>query len=180
MCHAPASQWTEALPLVLLGMRSAWKGDLQGSSAELVYGEPLRLPGQFLCPDDDYLTADVTQYATRLRAYMAKLSPRQTSWHGASSFYVPRDLHTTSHVFVRQDRVRGALEPPYAGPYKVVSRQPKYFTLEVNNKSVTVSIDRLKPVYIAREAQVPAEQVDDDVKRTSSGRRVRFPDYYRP
>ncbi|XP_075990345.1 uncharacterized protein LOC142985996 [Anticarsia gemmatalis] len=147
-------------------MRSAWKGDFQGSSAELVYGEPLRLPGQFLCPDDDYLTADVTQYATRLRAYMAKLSPRQTFWHGASSFYVPRDLHTTSHVFVRQDRV--------------VSRQPKYFTLEVNNKSVTVFIDRLKPAYIAREAQVPAEQVDDDVKRTSSGRRVRFPDYYRP
>ncbi|XP_028161690.1 uncharacterized protein K02A2.6-like [Ostrinia furnacalis] len=180
MCHAPASQWTEALPLVLLGMRSAWKEDLQSSPAELVYGEALRLPGQFLCPKDDYLTADVTQYATRLRACMAKLAPRPTTWHSTSAFYVPRDLHTSSHVFVRQDRVRGALEPPYAGPYKVLSRQPKYFTLDVNAKNVNVSIDRLKAAYESKEVQKTAQPAEEDVMRTSSGRRVRLPDFYRP
>jgi hypothetical protein len=31
--------WTDALPLVLLGIRSEWK-DLNASSAELVYGSP--------------------------------------------------------------------------------------------------------------------------------------------
>ncbi|KAL0851260.1 hypothetical protein ABMA28_007096 [Loxostege sticticalis] len=164
MCHAPDSKWTEALPLVLLGMRSAWKEDLQLN-----------------CPKDDYQTADVTQYATRLRAYMVKLSPRPTTWHtSTSTFYIPRDLQTSSHVFIRQDRVRGALEPPYAGPYKVVNRQPKYFTLDVNAKNVNVSIDRLKPAYATKEAQVPAHPADDDVKKTSSGRRVRLPDFYRP
>lgn len=180
MCHA--SQWTEALPLVLLGMRNAWKEDLQTSPAELVYGEPLRLPGQFLCPTDDYKTADVTQYATRLRAYMAKLSPRPTAWHTTTSFYVPRNLHTSSHVFVRQDRMRGALESPYTGPYKIVNRQPKYFTLDINGKTANVSVDRLKPAYIAKEAQVPVQPVtaQEDIKRTSSGRRVRLPDFYRP
>ncbi|KAL0870467.1 hypothetical protein ABMA27_005462 [Loxostege sticticalis] len=181
MCHAPDSQWTEALPLVLLGMRSAWKEDLQSSPAELVYGEPLRLPGQFLSPRDDSQTADVTQYATRLRAYMVKLTPRPTTWHtSTSTFYIPRDLQTSSHVFIRQDRVRGPLEPPYAGPYKVVNRQPKYFTLDVNAKNVNVSIDRLKPAYVTKEAQVLARPADDDVKKTSSGRRVRLPDFYRP
>lgn len=177
MCHAPASQWTEALPLVLLGMRSAWKEDLQSSPAELVYGEPLRLPGQFLCPNDDHKTADVTQYATRLRAYMANLSPRSTTWHTNSSFYIPRDLHTSSHIFIRQDRVRGSLEPPYAGPYKVVKRQLKYYTVEVNAKNVNVSIDRLKPAYMTKEAQVA---IQPDSKQTSSGRRVKLPDFYRP
>jgi transposase InsO family protein len=39
MCH-DGRQWTEALPLVLLGIRAASK-DLQASVAELVYGEPL-------------------------------------------------------------------------------------------------------------------------------------------
>jgi hypothetical protein len=34
-------RWTEALPLVILGMRTAFKEDLQASVAELVYGEPL-------------------------------------------------------------------------------------------------------------------------------------------
>ncbi|KAL0809105.1 hypothetical protein ABMA28_012730 [Loxostege sticticalis] len=43
-CHAEPS-WTESLPIVLLGIRSAIKEDLNTSSAELVYGEPLRLPG---------------------------------------------------------------------------------------------------------------------------------------
>jgi hypothetical protein len=49
MCHAD-QQWTEALPLVLLGIRTAFKEDLQASVAELVYGEPLRLPGELLTP----------------------------------------------------------------------------------------------------------------------------------
>jgi transposase InsO family protein len=47
MCHAD-QQWTEALPLVLLGIRTAFKEDLQASVAELVYGKPLRIPGELL------------------------------------------------------------------------------------------------------------------------------------
>jgi transposase InsO family protein len=39
MCLA-YQQWTEALPLGLLGIRTAFKEDLQASVAELVYGEP--------------------------------------------------------------------------------------------------------------------------------------------
>ena len=38
-------QWTETLPLVLLGICTAFKKDLQSSAAEVVYGEPLRTPG---------------------------------------------------------------------------------------------------------------------------------------
>jgi hypothetical protein len=40
MCHAD-QHWTEVLPLVLLGIRTAFKEDLQASVAELVYGELL-------------------------------------------------------------------------------------------------------------------------------------------
>ena len=42
--------WADRLPWVMLGLRSAPKDDLQASSAELVYGQPLRVPGEFL-PD---------------------------------------------------------------------------------------------------------------------------------
>jgi hypothetical protein len=49
MCHA-SQQWTETLPLVLLSIRTAFKTDLQASSAELVYGEPPRFPGELLTP----------------------------------------------------------------------------------------------------------------------------------
>ena len=43
--HTPS--WTDVLPLVLLGIRSTIKKYLQASSAELVYGSPVRLPGEF-------------------------------------------------------------------------------------------------------------------------------------
>ncbi|GFR09961.1 uncharacterized protein TNCT_692641 [Trichonephila clavata] len=49
VCHTDSS-WLLALPVVLLGIRSVFKKDLQSSSAELVYGEPLRLPGEFISP----------------------------------------------------------------------------------------------------------------------------------
>lgn len=189
MCHA-SPQWTETLPLVLLGMRSSWKEDLQSSPAELVYGETLRLPGQFLSTDDSFTTADITQYASRLQSHMAKLRPRPTSWHSSSTspFYIPRDLSTSSHVFLRQDHVRGSLQPPYAGPYKVIERQPKFFTLDVKGKTVSVSIDRLKPAYTEKEDPNPmSEQPTSQPaiartaeRQTRSGRKVRFPDFYRP
>lgn len=194
MCHTTL-QWTEALPLVLLGMRSAWKEDLQTSAAELVYGEPLCLPGQFLSPSDDFSSDDITQYANRLRAHIQKLTPKPAAWHSSSPFYVPRDLQTTSHVFLRQDRVRASLEPPYVGPYSIIKREPKFFTLDVSGKRTNVSIDRLKPAYMAKDVPttksatpivesepqpIPATEPSSTEKRTRSGRRVHFPDFYRP
>ncbi len=43
-------RWIERLPWVLLGLRTVPKEDLQSSSAELVYGQTLRVPGDFI-PD---------------------------------------------------------------------------------------------------------------------------------
>jgi transposase InsO family protein len=49
ICHAD-QHWTEAFPLVLLGICTAFKTDLQ---AELFCGEPLRIPGEILTPTTD-------------------------------------------------------------------------------------------------------------------------------
>ncbi len=40
--------WHSQLPWVLLGLRAAPKEDCGLSSSEMVYGEPLVLPGEFL------------------------------------------------------------------------------------------------------------------------------------
>ena len=45
--HGASTHWVEALPLVLLSIRTAVKSDLQCSVAKLVYGTTLRLPGEF-------------------------------------------------------------------------------------------------------------------------------------
>ncbi|KAE8737574.1 hypothetical protein FOCC_FOCC016963 [Frankliniella occidentalis] len=65
MCYTNTS-WVEALPLVLLGMRTAFKEDLQTTTAELVYGEPLRLPADLLtAPPAD--ASSPSELLTRLR-----------------------------------------------------------------------------------------------------------------
>ena len=44
------NQWTEMLPMTLLGICTALKEDITCTAAELVYGTTLRLPGQFFAP----------------------------------------------------------------------------------------------------------------------------------
>ncbi|XP_068627447.1 uncharacterized protein [Battus philenor] len=103
MCHQNTG-WTEALPLVLLGIRTAWKEDIKASAAELVYGETLRLPGEFFVPNK--ASPDVTDFVSRLRLHMARLSPEPASRHGKKTFYVPKDLATAEFVFLRQDTAK--------------------------------------------------------------------------
>ena len=50
MARYPLADWMVHLPLVLLGVRSAVREDSGTSPTELLYGTPLRLPGQLL-PD---------------------------------------------------------------------------------------------------------------------------------
>lgn len=49
-------RWKNELPVVLLGLRASVKEDLQCSSAELVYGQPLRLPAEFFTQSHDTLS----------------------------------------------------------------------------------------------------------------------------
>ena len=45
-CHAD-DRWNDILSTILLGIRAAYREDLHASAAELVYGETIRLRGEF-------------------------------------------------------------------------------------------------------------------------------------
>ncbi|GFU15025.1 hypothetical protein NPIL_94821 [Nephila pilipes] len=42
-------QWITVLPSLLLEFHAIWKEDLQATTAEMIYGAPIKLPGEFLC-----------------------------------------------------------------------------------------------------------------------------------
>jgi cleavage and polyadenylation specificity factor subunit 1 len=108
MCHAD-QHWTDALPLVLLGVRRAFKTDLQALVAELVYGEPLRILGELLTPTTD--PVEPAHLITQIRQHMARLRPVPAARHTSPATFVHKDLHNCTHV-LRQNAIRRALEPP--------------------------------------------------------------------
>ena len=78
---AAGNAWADQLPWVLLGLRTIVKKDLKASSAKLVYGERLTVPGDFIAPPAD---ADAAQLLSRLREEVQQLRPIPTSCHGES------------------------------------------------------------------------------------------------
>lgn len=140
-------RWTEALPTVLLGIRTAVKQDIGCTCAELVYGTTLCLPGEFLDPALDTSTADPAAYATRLRSTMQFLKAPTMRTQPDRKVHIDQGLLSGSHAFIRRDAHRKPLQPPYDGPFKIIQRSEKHFTMDVNGRHDVISLDRLKPAH---------------------------------
>ena len=136
--------WIDSLPLVLLGLRSAIKEDLNCSSAELVYGTPLRLPGEMFHPTPK---VQPIEFLEKLRKIFQNIRPIPTATHGRKNFFVAPNFFNTSHFFLFNNVNHGSLSPSYIGPYKVLKKSEKYFDIEIDNTPKRISIDRLKPAF---------------------------------
>ncbi|XP_050028258.1 uncharacterized protein [Dermacentor andersoni] len=140
--------WMEALPLILLGIRTAVKTDIGCSAAELVYGTTLRLPGEFFTSSPQDGCTAIAAYALRLRDIMENLRTTPPRRAAPPAVYVPSELVSCTHVFVRHDAVHRPLQPPYNGPFRVLRRGEKQLTINVRGRHEVVSLDRLKPAHI--------------------------------
>jgi hypothetical protein len=74
---------------------------------------------------------DPAHLINELRQHMAHLRPVPAARHTSPSTFVHSDLESCTHVFVRQNTTRRALELPYSGPYRVLSRRVKTATSRV-------------------------------------------------
>ena len=135
------NNWINELPIVLLGIRTTLKEDLSCSSADLVYGTTLRLPGDFFTAPT---VMDPTSFVSQLRHTMQSQQFIPTTWHVSDKSYVPPDLHSASHVYVRHDGYKPPLSRPYKGPFAVLQRSAKHFTIDIDGKPTEISLDRLK------------------------------------
>ena len=95
-----SANWLDELPWVLLGIRTAPKEDLQASSAELVYGAPLSVPGDSLATPT--MSLSPTRYLQCLRDVVNSFTPAPTTTHGTPPVSVPASLHAAKFVFVRR------------------------------------------------------------------------------
>ncbi|GFT68004.1 retrovirus-related Pol polyprotein from transposon opus [Nephila pilipes] len=109
----------------------------------MMYGTNIKLPGEFFDPPT--IKMDQETFVSQLQKCMEQLKTvPSSSVNKHQKIFVHKHLRSCSHVFVRIDRIRKALEPPYQGPYRVVERSENFFTLSMKNKNVNISIDRQK------------------------------------
>lgn len=152
----PETPWTQALPSVLLGMRTTFKEDLQASPAEMLFGTSLRIPGEFLVTQETTCKSP-EDFVTELRRLFRAIRPVPAARHVNHRPFVFKDLRSCEYVFRRVDAVRKPLESPYTGPHRVIKRvNERTYVVDVNGVVKTFSTDQLKPAYLASADESPS------------------------
>lgn len=128
--RARAGPWWEELPWVLLGLRAAPKEEAGVSAAEAALGAKLALPGQFPA-----IGAGRSQPSHGVLPPTTKPLPPQVS-----------ALDQAEWVYIRRGGVAGgALSQRYTGPFRVMKRHSKFFTVECGDRVENIALQRLRP-----------------------------------
>ena len=99
---------------------------------------------------------------------MQKLQPPAVRKQSQRKTHMSADLSTSTFVFVRHDAIKRPLQPPYDGPYKVLQRTNKNYTLDILGKKKVVSLDRLKPAYIDNSSFPTKDVTQTSAAQTST------------
>ncbi|XP_064479046.1 uncharacterized protein LOC135392258 [Ornithodoros turicata] len=141
MSNDDSPKWSEYLPLILLGIRCAWKEDLK---CQFFDPQPL-----------DNLQLTATDYVGRLHDHFSRVRPTAPRVPSTRRTFVSPHLRSASQVFLRTDALLRSLQPPYSGPHHVIEHHPKYFIIDHGGRRETVSTDRLKPAFTESDTQPP-------------------------
>lgn len=116
----------------MLGIRATPKEDLQASAAELVYGAPISVPGEFFgrAPDSHGRTDRSVQMKDSLRDFY----PKPTSFHGGRVLQDQTSIQNAKFVFIRRGPQMGPLQRPYDGPYRVIEPGAKAFKIDMGGR----------------------------------------------
>ena len=149
--------WSDRLAILVLAWNNAVRSDFMRSPAQLLYGTNSNLPIDFFerppTNEEPINSAIADAYVSELEAFRC---PKTCLHAQRYQPFVHRSLRDCSHVWIRNETRRG-LEMTYVGPFKVLGRSEKYFTVErrtvhkngtVRVESDHVSIRRIKPAFL--------------------------------
>ena len=174
-CHE-SKNWLEALPVVLLGLRSSYKDDIKASAAEMVYGTTLRLPAEYFY--DEQTQPNPYIFVERFREQMRNVRPVETAHHTKRRVFTHGTLQNCTHVFVRVDRARRPLEAPYEGPFLIIQRlTDRLYQIQILGEAVNISVERLKPAFMETHATAENQPDVNEVITTTtkiSNRKIKF------
>ena len=140
------SLWSNHLPYVTLALNNSLCDTNTFTAHQMTFGQAADLPGTVLPLDDNGNKSpsmvDTLAFFECMRHHEKKARPLADN-----SPFIEKDLFTCKSVWIRNNAAKSSLEPRYTGPYLVIDRSDKYFTVLTDNGSVAVCIDRLKTAY---------------------------------
>jgi len=102
------------------------------------------------------------KFRERIHRHFYKLRPIDNTRHGERRSFIFKDLKNAYHIFLRHDRPKGILQLPYDVPFTVVIRDNKNFTILIYDKNITISIDRIKLIYLFSESLIDAGETTNN------------------
>ena len=161
----------DALPLILLGIRTAFIMDISSTSAELVYGTILWLPGEFFY-SSSVAYSDPADFVSQLKSHFQSIRPQP-----------PRPTSHSSHVtdglgqqLLMSLCVVMASASLCSLRIRVLSlwlkRDDKFFILSMKGHTDSIS---LKPAHLNEDhpkSLLSAPSITDSPRTTCSGRHV--------
>ena len=139
-----AYDWHDNLPVVLLGLR-ATVNTSGYSPFELVYGSKATLPGSFFQDSSKYISQSINDFADRLFEKVAsfRIPPRKYS----DVHFVPKELSSSTHVWLRREGMQSSLDTKYTGPYRLLKLNDKTATIALQDREEVVTLERVKPAF---------------------------------
>ena len=143
--------WSKYLPYIVLQMNNLRSDDNAFTAHQRLFGQAANLPGQILFPPEQLpgLSSDINTQI--FQALMSRHKRHARPLPDIKTYCDPL-LNECEYVYVKNEQTSGSYKSPWKGPYRVITRGPKFFSLEIKGRSSTVSIDRLKvslPLKIA-------------------------------
>jgi hypothetical protein len=135
------ADWPQHLPWVLLGLRAAPKEISGISSAEVVFGQQLILPGEVR----EVLEAPALEFAQWLASSQPPPTSQPHTYAEVAASSSSPDLPKAEFVYIKRGGSVPPLSSPYMGPFRVVQRGLKFFIVDLGGRHESVSVDRLKP-----------------------------------
>ena len=137
-------QWMSQLPLLILTLNNVTCDVNRYSSFQQTYGQPANLPGTLIFPEDTVVEPPIDWFQTSAFIEIMGHHRREARPLPDNHPYRESALDTCSRVWVRNNAPDNSLSPLYKGPFQVVSRQEKYFTVDYGSCLDNITVDRLK------------------------------------
>jgi hypothetical protein len=140
--RAATATWSEELPFVLLRLRAQPREDTGLSPAEAVFSAQIVLPNEFLQNYELSVDTIVKTFSKTLHVSAPSLPRHNSSTELPSE--LPTELLSVPLVWVSRGGLVPPLLPLYNGPYAVLRRGPRSFTIRVGSRDEVVAVSHLK------------------------------------